>query len=467
MKTDPYLTSEDVARKAKIAAVWEAYNDEFPKPLKVEKGDDDDNIINNRCSAVVDTGVTFLFGNKLEIQVKQLQTQTETDPENDPMQVALDAVWGDMDDRMTFMTKLGMNGGIAGQVFVKVIPPDQTEDGIPRLINLDPACMTIQTKPDDCDTIVSYSHEYRTVGDDGKETNHREITKQLDNGTWEITQYEQYGGIGSYTQIGEPLSWPYSWAPIHTCQNMPMPNVPWGKPDITPGIIQMNKQLNFIQSNTSRILHKHAHPWPWASGITSDKIQVAPGRVICIPVPDGSMGLLETNGAGLTASREFAADLRGDMDEQTGVPAVAVGRISEIIKGQVSGIAIKLMFAPLIAKTNKKRRLYGWLICEISEHCLELMGFGADIEIDLHWEDPLPEDVLSEAQAALLLDQLGVSKDTNLSRLGFDPDEEAEKKQQEDAKAMQNFNRGQGMMPPMMPPEQQPNQQQPSMVGGE
>lgn len=478
---DPYLTADDKARRLVIQAAWNAYDDLFTKPLIIGKDEPDDNVISNRCMSIVDTGVTFLFANKLEIQVKQDKSSALPNLKS-PVQAKLEAAWGDEGRRMTFLTKLGMNGAVAGHVFVKIIPPDQTGDGLPRLVNLDPLCMTMQTKPDDCDVILSYSHEYQGTDPlSGAAILMREVTTRVDpdhksdtgygddlDSHWEIQQWTKQIQEGAqWVKVGEPIIWPFDWSPIHDAQNLPYPNKAWGKSDLTPGIIQQNNTLNFVQSNTNRIIHKHAHPWPWASGTTDKTISISPGKVICLPNPDARMGLLEMI-SDLHSSREFAADIRGDMDEQSGVPAVAVGRISEIIKGQVSGIAIKLMFAPLLAKTEKKRRLYGDLIADLSSHMLELLDFGPDIKVELHWEAALPEDVLAEVQAAVLLDQLGVSKDTLLARMGFNPDEEAEKKAAEDANALKMFGKGQGMPPAQLaPPAVQPAQpKEPSVSGG-
>lgn len=47
----------------------------------------------------------------------------------------------------------------------------------------------------------------------------------------------------------------------------------------------------------------------------------------------------------------------------------------------------------------------------------------------LHWPELLPGDPRAEAETALLHQQLGVSQDTLLQRLGYDPDVERQKRE--------------------------------------
>jgi len=144
--------------------------------------------------------------------------------------------------------------------------------------------------------------------------------------------------------------------------------------------------------------------------------------------------------------------LRADMDEQSRVPAVALGRQSDLPKGNISGVALQLLFQPLIEKTTQKQRLYGKMIREITRAALVIAGKIAltdyeDYQIDLHWQNLLPVDDLAAAQAAQILQAIGVSNQTLLQQLGYDPDAEADKSAAEDAKKLVQFSRGQGMPP--------------------
>src|SRR5690606_15610206 len=102
--------------------------------------------------------------------------------------------------------------------------------------------------------------------------------------------------------------------------------------------------------------------------------------------------------------------LREALHEVARVPEVATGRMENV--GQLSGVALSILYQPLIEKTETKRCTYGDLLVELNRRMLALGGFGEDNITVLHWPELLPGDVLQERQAALLDHQLGVSAST-------------------------------------------------------
>jgi hypothetical protein len=222
----------------------------------------------------------------------------------------------------------------------------------------------------------------------------------------------------------------------------------------------MNRVLNFVQSNTSRILKFHAHPKTWGKGFRASQISVAVDDVFVIESMDGTLQNLEMH-SDLHSSLNFAGVLRSDMDEQSRVPAVALGRLADLPKGNISGVALQLLFQPLLEKTTQKQRLYGRLIREVSRAALVVAGLidvsqFEDYPIEIHWQNLLPIDDLAAAQTALILQQLHVSSATILQQLGYNSDDEAVKTAQEATQALTQFSRGQGMPPPALPTGQTP-----------
>src|SRR6266568_9421803 len=61
------ITDADRKRQERIAYAWQAYNGELEPPLKPMDDGTDDNVLTNRCQAIVDRGVDFLFGKELDI----------------------------------------------------------------------------------------------------------------------------------------------------------------------------------------------------------------------------------------------------------------------------------------------------------------------------------------------------------------------------------------------------------------
>ena len=479
----------DLDRKRAMALAWKAYRGEFQDPLKVTRGQPNDNVKSNRCAPIVDKGVSFLFGKVLKIEASD-EAQDDTDeeesqeppipgqpakkkpPKPTPIQDYLDGLWGDDDDKMTLLSESGINGGVCGHTFIKLIPP-QGQMQYPRLVVLDPELIRPVTDPDDCKLILAFVIEYPTSGDMQK----RQIISRIDpdgmagiageydlDDTWSINTYIRR--TSNAVQQSNPWmlvkseDWQYPFSPIFQCQNLPNPNETWGKPDLTPDIIDMNRVLNFIQSNTSRILKWHAHPKTWGKGFRASQLSVAVDDTIIIESETGELQNLEMH-SDLSSSLNFAATLRADMDEQSRVPAVALGREDALPKGNISGVALQLLFQPLMEKTTTKQRLYGKMIREISRAALVVAGMISlqqyeNYPIEAHWQNLLPVDDLAAAQTSQILLGIGVSEATVLQELGYDADAEAVKSAKESARKLTNFAQGQGMPPPL------PNQQQPA-----
>lgn len=444
----------DADRKNRQHEAWKSYRGEFQRALNVSANQPDDNVLTNRCAPIVDKGVSFLFGKVLKIEC--------TDGGDDE-QDFIDGLWGDDDDKMTLLSQIAINGGVCGSPFVKIIPP-QGRMQYPRIVVLDPMLVRVVTNEDDCSTVQAYIIEYASTGDLQK----KEIILRKDpdgladiageadlDDTWTITKYQRRGqgntGANSWEQVGESVEWPYPFPPVLSCQNLPNPNEFWGQPDLTPDLINMNRVLNFVQSNTSRIIKYHAHPKTWIKGARAEQIQIAVDDIICFQSPDAEINTVEMH-SDLSSSLNFIANIRSDMDEQSRVPAVALGRMVDMPKGNISGVALQLLFQPLLEKTTIKQRLYGKLIREICRAALVIMGKISieeweDYSITLNWQTLLPVDDLAAAQTAQVLQGIGVSQSTLLQQLGYDPDDEADRKADEDEQTLTKFSQGKGLPP--------------------
>jgi len=424
---------EDIERKEQMKAAWKAYRGEFTPPLKVERDQPDLNVITNRCGPVVDKGVSFLFGQTLKLIAAD--------------QDFLDELWGDDDDKMTLLTEMAMNGGVCRQNFVKLIPA-QGEMAAPRIVVMDPQLVRMVTLPNDCETHVAYIIEY-SEGDIQK----RQIIARVDpnsdltatgeddlEDTWTITDYIKRSQNDRWELVGSE-DWPWPFPPIFTNKNLPNPNDPWGISDLTADLIGMNKALNFTQTNTQAIIRWHAHPKTVGSGFKASQLSVAVNEVIVIEAENGKMYNLEMH-SDLASSRNFAADLRSDMDERSRVPGVALGRETTLPRGNISGVALELLFQPLIEKTILKQRLYGKLIRAVSRAALVLAGRLSvaayeKYKVKIEWQNLLPVDDLLAAQTAQIWSTIGVSDATLMARAGFDADEEAKNKAKEDQQKLE------------------------------
>src|SRR5258706_9972508 len=84
---DRYQTPEDDRRRATMEAAWDAYDGKFKKPLAVVPGETDDNVISNRCAPIVDTGLQYLVGESVTIEVERASEEADTGGAEPPSEV--------------------------------------------------------------------------------------------------------------------------------------------------------------------------------------------------------------------------------------------------------------------------------------------------------------------------------------------------------------------------------------------
>lgn len=408
---------DEMIRLRRYRTAWEAYNGQMPKPLKVVRGAIDDNVLVNYARSVVDKGVAFLFGQDIQFELDETQ---QTPPEQ-----WLAACWEANGGIVTFQ-KLALNGGVCGHAFVKLVPASQTP--YPRAIILDPANVTVRWDPDDIETVIWYRIQYAALDPASEEPITVRQLIERNGGAWHITDQEARGA-GAWVTVRE-TDWPWSWAPVLDCQNLPVPNEYWGLSDLPEDVLQLNTSINFVLSNTARIIRFHAHPKTWAKGVTAEQLKVAPDQTIVLPGDSGELHNLEM-ASDLASSIALYERLREALHEVTRVPEVATGKLDST--GQLSGVALQILYQPLLEKTETKRRTYGGLLVELNRRLLALAGYGEEHRTVIHWPELLPTDPAAEAQTALVHEQLGVSKDTILSQLGYDADMERKKREADQA----------------------------------
>ena len=406
------VAAEEIARANRIAQRWRIYHGEHKKPLRVRAGQPDDNVIVNYCRTLVDKGVSFLFGQEPRFELDETATT--------PAEEWLEACWA-ANRKPTLLQKLALNGAVAGHAFVKIIP----NRPYPRLVVLDPATVTVRWEPDDIEQVVAYTIQYPAIDPQtGKPITLRQLIER-DGQTWRVTDQRSTPGSMTWQTISEAV-WPYAWPPIVDCQNLPCPNEYWGISDLEDDLLQLNAAINFVLSNIARILRYHAHPKTWGRGFSASQLNIGVDETIVLPSPDAELHNLEMV-SDLSSSISVYERLREALHEVARVPEVATGKLDRA--GALSGVALKILYQPLIEKTESKRRTYGDLLVEVNRRLLALGGYGEENRTLIHWPELLPVDARAEAETALLHQQLGASADTLLQRLGFDPDIEREKRE--------------------------------------
>ena len=228
------------------------------------------------------------------------------------------------------------------------------------------------------------------------------------------------------------------------CKNLPAPNQFYGVSDLEEDVVEAANALNFSTSNTNRILAYHGHPKTWGKGFQAKEMNIAVDGTTILPTKEAELHNLEMI-SDLTSADTFYNRLQEAFHAITRVPKIATGQMDNL--GQLSGLALKVLYGPLIRKNLLKQRLYGDMLTDLCAKLLEMGGFGTGRKVTIPWKDPLPTDAVADRTAMESDERLGVSRETILTKLGYDASEEKKRKSQEQQDLgdglLQGFDRGQ------------------------
>lgn len=379
-------TAEHKERIKLFNMLWSYYEGEHKRHLKIGKDGVDDNVTVNLSRKVVNASTSFLFG-------KGVTYETDSDvDERTAEEEYLDAIFESdpltgfsMDD---FLLELGQMGAVTGHVFVRIYVND---DGTPKAPHvLDTSLVDVRLDNDNRKRVL----EYFVVWSGGKDISGRTIWKRhrierQENDTWLI--YEETTTDGKWNIDDDPQVWDYEFPPIVDCQNIKNSRSFWGTSDLIDA--DLNDAVNLVSSDINRIIRFHASPKTIMTGVNSgDLVEVSANTMWSISSPDAKAYNLELNSE-LAASANHKQTLKDEFHEVTETPNI---NPSNTQVGALSGFALRILYGPLISKTNAKRVLYGGLLERLMHAHLVIGGFETN-RVTLKWANPLPTDETEQA----------------------------------------------------------------------
>lgn len=396
------LSDTQRARVKLYDAYWNYYRGQHRRALKVKAGAPDDNVTINWSRKIVDIGIGFLLPELPGLSVGDDKT-------DDPAEVYLREFWQDDPGRrwsgLSFWHGVAQNGGVCGTAYVRMHIGD---DGRPYLRNIDPALVDIQTAPDDIDDITGYTLTWKT-GEDWKR--HR-FTRAENGMSWEIADERWISGA-RWVDNAEPIQWDYDFAPLFHAQNLPLANSVYGCSDLEDA--DLNDAINFTGSNIARILRFHAHPRTVLTGANANSLQTtAIDELWAIPTVEARIANLEMQ-SDLGSSRAQQADLTEAYHQISSTPRLDPAQVNV---GALSGFALRILYGPLLTKTNVKRGSYGGLMAQVNRALLTLAGIE-DPGISIDWADPLPVNPMERIQMLTALVSAGATFDGAAATLGY------------------------------------------------
>ena len=198
---------------------------------------------------------------------------------------------------------------------------------------------------------------------------------------------------------------PYGIIPIVHFKNIALAGRHFGLSDLED-LIPLNTELNLKNSDTSEILDYHASPVTVVFGARVGQLEKGANKVWGGLPKDAKVQNIELN-SDLGASSDYRSSIKKAMHEIAGLPELATG--SGELVGNLSGIALQIVFMPLLdtikmkrASTGESLKLINKLIIKIAreEGLLNIDG-ATNKEIYSHeiiFSDVLPKDMMIELQ---------------------------------------------------------------------
>jgi hypothetical protein len=150
---------------------------------------------------------------------------------------------------MLLLQKASTNGAVCGHVFLKIIPDSPLTTPYPRIINISPEYVTVVTDPDDIDLVWRYVISYPARGVNGEMLVIKQTMERNDGGRWTIIDAVSENG-GQWKTTATTL-WPWAWAPLIDCQNLPSPNEYYGLADLEPDVLALNAAIQASMAGDS------------------------------------------------------------------------------------------------------------------------------------------------------------------------------------------------------------------------
>jgi hypothetical protein len=242
------------------------------------------------------------------------------------------------------------------------------------------------------------------------------ITEILGPTAWQ--RYED----GELSAEGENL---LGAVPVVHIQNLAQPYRYEGLSDVEP-LIGLQDELNTRLSDRASRITFQSFKMYLVKGLDGAYDRpVAPGRMWCT---DNAEAKIEAFGGddGSPSEEQHIEQIREAMDKISGVTPVVAGLLKNKIGNLTSGVALKMTYMGMLAKTLRKQRSYGEGIRAILRTALELLDrYGIfpttpeERQVEVVFPSPLPEDTAERLLEAKTKLELGVAPETVLNELGY------------------------------------------------
>jgi hypothetical protein len=309
----------------------------------------------NYYRAFLDYIARFTFGNGVHFRSPKVTEAIVPD--------RLERVWEIDNNKQSVLLEMAQTGGITGDCFVKVAYEEAYQDAIGRvhpgrvrILPLNPAFCFPEFHPHDRQRLLRFKQKYRFWGTS------LEGTRQVFTYTEIITDdiIEEYVNDELIDSRPNPLG----MIPVVHIPNIPVSGSPWGLSD-AHDIITINRSYNEIATDIADIINYHAAPVTIITGAKASNLEKGAKKVWGGLPKDANVFNLEGGGAGISGALEFMDRLKMSMHELMNIPETALGQSMPV--SNTSGVALSILFQPLMNRHSQKVAVYGRGLERINE----------------------------------------------------------------------------------------------------
>jgi hypothetical protein len=415
------------------------------------------NLVVNYARAVVDKGVSYLFGRGVHFSVPEdgALGEDEATPGRAAVRARvverLLAQIAEENDLDLLLLHAATNAAALGDAALKVFW--DTAAGRVRILNVDPFRFFPTWASDDVAALQRVAVCGRLAAAEARERYGWQGVVRSSIGeveTLEVWTAERFQLVVEGEVVRDDPN-PYGFIPFVHVPNLQPPNTPWGVSDLVD-VIPLNRELDERMSDQADLIRYHADPPVVFRGVERHSdLAVGPGTVWDLP-RDADVALLEWRGS-LPALQEHVERVLRALYEVAETPRTSFGDSGRLL----SGVALETELQPLIQRTLRKQ--VGWsaalrhmarMALLLAERFDSGRGGGAEgglsrpalrfapYRVRLVWPPMLPRDDDAEAQRNLALVAGGLRAHRSaMDALGvLDPEAELQRVRQ-DRQALQ------------------------------
>ena len=307
----------------------------------------------------------------------------------------LKRVWEIDNNKHGILWEMGQQGGVSGDVFVKVAYEEAYDDSVGahhpgrvRILPLNASFCFPEFHPHDRSRLIRFKLKYRFWGTSV------EGTRQVYTYTEILTddRIEEYIN----DELIDSRANPIGIVPIIHTPNTLVSGSPWGLSDCHD-VITLNRNYNEVATDIADIINYHAAPITIITGAKAAGLEKGPKKVWGGLPKDAQVFNLEGGGAGLQGALEYLAMVKTAMHEMIGVPETALGQVQPI--SNTSGTALSMQYQPLMNRYQQKIVQYGEGLRRVNELVLRTLAFK---EPELFTYNPIFNGPIKESQLTQL-----------------------------------------------------------------